>query len=254
VVSVADAALLLVAGVLAGLAGTVAGLASLVSYPALLAVGLPPLAANVTNTVALVSTGIGAAASSRPELLGQGRRLLVLGSLAAAGGACGAALLLTTPAGAFELVVPWLVGGASLVLLAQPRLARPRGGTRPAGERRPGVLAGLFAVAVYGGYFGAGAGVLILALLAATVSETLVRLNAVKTLISSLANVAAAVGFAVLGPVDWAAVAPLAAGFLLGGWLGPAVVRRLPEGILRTGIGLAGLALAVKLGLDAYRA
>jgi uncharacterized protein len=109
-------------------------------------------------------------------------------------------------------------------------------------------------VAVYGGYFGAGAGVLILALLAATVAETLVRLNAVKTLISSLANVAAAVGFAVLGPVDWAAVAPLAAGFLLGGWLGPAVVRRLPEGILRTGIGLAGLALAVKLGLDAYRA
>jgi uncharacterized membrane protein YfcA len=253
VVSAADAAVLLVAGFLGGLAGTVAGLASVLSYPSLLAVGLPPLAANVTNTVALVFTGLGAAAGSRPELAGQGRRLLLWGSLAAAGGACGAGLLLTTPAETFELVVPWLVGGASLVLLARPRPRRPPGGASPGGERRPGLLAGLFAVAVYGGYFGAAAGVLILALLAATVTETLVKLNAAKTLISSLANVTAAVAFALLGPVRWAAVVPLAAGFLLGGWLGPSLVRRVPEGLLRTGIGLAGLALAVKLGLDAYR-
>jgi uncharacterized protein len=253
VVSAADAALLLVAGVLGGLAGTVAGLASLASYPALLAVGLPPLAANVTNTVALVFTGIGAAAGSRPELRGQRRRLLLWGSLAVAGGACGAALLLTTPSEAFERVVPWLIAGASLLLLARPRLQRLRGTAAPGGETRPDLLAGLFAATVYAGYFGAGAGVLVLGLLAAVVSETLIRLNAVKNLVTSLANVAAAAGFVAFGPVVWAAVAPLAAGFLLGGLLGPAVVRRIPEGLLRAGIALAGLALAVRLGLDAYR-
>jgi uncharacterized membrane protein YfcA len=244
--------LLVAAGVVAGLTGTIAGLASIASYPALLAAGLPPLAANVTNTVALVFTGIGSAAGSRPELRGQGRRLLRWGAVMVAGGACGAVLLLTTPAGAFEVVVPWLVGGASLALLAGPALRRLLARAGLAGESGPALLAALFAVGVYAGYFGAAAGVLVLALLGAAVADTLARLNATKTLVTTMANVAAAAGFAVFGPVDWAAVAPLAAGLLVGGWLGPAVVRRLPEGPLRAGIGLAGLALAVKLGLDAH--
>jgi uncharacterized membrane protein YfcA len=256
----AHVALLLLAGVLAGLAGTVAGLASIASYPALLAVGLPPLAANVSNTVALVFSGIGSAAGSRPELRGQGGRLLVWGAVAAVGGTCGAALLLVTPAEAFERVVPWLVAGGSLVLLARPRLrSLERDGAGGFGSAsrspgaRPALLAGTFAVAVYAGYFGAAAGVLMLALLAAAVHETLARVNALKTAVTSLANLAAAAGFALFGPVEWAAVVPLAAGLLVGGWLGPAVVRRLPETVLRTGIALAGLALAVKLGVDAYR-
>jgi uncharacterized membrane protein YfcA len=244
-------ALLVVAGVAAGLTGTVAGLASIASYPALLAVGLPPLAANVTNTVALVFTGVGSAAGSRPELRGQGRRLLRWGASMVAGGACGAVLLLTTPAGAFERVVPWLVGAASLALLAGPALRRPL--ANMVGESGPGLLAALFVVGIYAGYFGAAAGVLVLALLSAAVADTLARLNATKTLVTTMANVAAAAGFAAFGPVDWAAVAPLAAGLIVGGWLGPALVRRLPEGPLRAGIGLAGLALAVKLGLDAGR-
>jgi uncharacterized membrane protein YfcA len=250
-VSTASAVLLAGAGVVAGLSGTIAGLASIASYPALLAAGLPPLAANVTNTVALVFTGVGAAAGSRPELRGQGRRLLRWGAAMVAGGACGAGLLLSTPAGAFVVVVPWLVGGASLALLAGPALRRRLAGL--VGESGPGLPAALFAVGVYAGYFGAAAGVLVLALLSAAVADTLARLNATKTMVTTMANVAAAAGFAAFGPVDWAAVAPLAAGLLAGGWLGPAVVRRLPEGPLRAGIGLAGLALAVKLGLDASR-
>ena len=116
----AEVAFLIGVGVLAGVVSTVVSLASLVSYPALLAVGLPPVAANVTNTVALVFTAVGAAAGSQPELVGQGGRVLRLGSVTALGGAGGAAVLLLTPSEAFEVVAPWLIAAASLLLLAQP--------------------------------------------------------------------------------------------------------------------------------------
>lgn len=245
----ADVLLLLGAGVLAGVVSTVVSLASLVSYPALLAVGLTPLSANVTNTVALVFTGVGAAAGSRPELAGQGGRVLRLGWVTAAGGAAGAALLLLTPEAAFEAVVPWLVGAASLVMLAQPRLARWRG---PGEGSTPALRVALFAVAVYVGYFGAAGGVLMTAVLAAMLTGPLARTLAVKNALSGFANGVAALGFAVFGPVAWAAALPLAAGFLAGGWLGPAVVRRLPAERLRVAIGVCGLAVAVALGLDAY--
>ena len=241
---------LLVAGVLAGVAGSVAGLASLVSYPALLAVGLPALTANVTNTVALVLYTVGAALFSRQELAGQSRRLRRLALTTALGGATGAALLLSTPAEVFELLVPLLIGGASLVLLLQPQITRLTGGMVP--ERSPVLLAGVFAVGVYGGYFGAAAGVVLLALLTVSVAEPLARLVAARNVALGLANVVAAVGFALLGPVNWAAAAPLAAGFLIGGTLGPGLVRRLPGDRLRVGIALLGLGLAVKLGIDTF--
>lgn len=247
----ADVALLLGAGVLAGVVSTVVSLASLVSYPVLLAVGLPPLSANVTNTVSLVFTGIGAAAGSRPELTGQGRRVARLGAVTALGGATGAAVLLLTPAAAFEFVVPWLVGGAAVVLLLQPKLVRlPRGRERASGA---GLLAALFGVAVYVGYFGAAGGILMIAVLSAMLDEPLVRTNALKNAISGLANAVAAVGFALFAPVRWSAVAPLALGFLVGGWLGPALVRRLPGDSLRLVVAACGLVVAVKLGVDAYR-
>jgi uncharacterized membrane protein YfcA len=284
-VTVVEALALVAAGVAGGLVSTVVGLASVVSYPALLAVGLPPLSANMTNTVSLLFTGVGAAAGSRPELTGQATRIRRLGLITALGGGVGAALLLITPAQTFVRVAPVLIGAASLVLLARPRRGREsrrhddgapgrpggtpghqggapghQGGAPDRGhgwrrhrERSPWLLAGVFAVAVYVGYFGAAGGIVMLALLAAMVAEPLARTNAVKNIISGVANTVAAVTFAVLGHVDWAAAAPLAAGFLVGGWTGPALVRRLPGQALRILVAVCGLAVSVKLGISAYR-
>jgi uncharacterized membrane protein YfcA len=246
----ADVVLLLVAGTVAGVAGSVAGLASLVSYPTLLAAGLPALTANVTNTVSLFLYSVSAATFSRRELTGQAGRVRRLATITVVGGATGAALLLSTPADVFELLVPLLIGGASLVLLLQPGITRLAGGV--VDERSPALLAGVFAVGVYGGYFGAAAGVVLLALLTVSVAEPLARLVAVRNVALGLANATAAIGFALFGPVRWAAAAPLAAGFLVGGSLGPGLVRRLPGRPLRVAIALVGLGLAVKLGVDTY--
>ena len=251
VVSVAAILVLFGAGTLAGVASTVASLASVVSYPVLLALGLPPVTANVTNTVALVFTGAGAAAGSRQELAGQGRLICRLSPLAVLGGAAGAALLLLTPASAFEAVAPVLIGAASLLLIVQPKI---RGMTaRPGGEHSWPLRGALAAVAVYVGYFGAAAGILLLAVLTAMLDQPLARVNAVKNVLNGFANAVAAVAFALFGPVRWAAAAPLAAGFLAGGWIGPALVRRIPGQALRIAIGVGGVILAVRLGLAAYR-
>jgi uncharacterized protein len=243
-------AILFVAGILGGLAGSIAGLASLATYPALLAVGLPPVAANVTNTVALVFNGIGSVWGSRPELKGQGAWLKRIIPLTAVGGAVGAALLLSTPAEGFERLVPILLGLASLtiVLPRRPSEGKPR--SHPAVIVLEGVA--IFLIAVYGGYFGAAAGVMFLALLLRAGGATLAHANASKNVILGTANMVAAVGFAFLAPVHWLAVIPLGIGCLLGSRLGPVVVRHAPATPLRILIGIAGLALAVKLGIDTY--
>lgn len=248
--TVVESGLLVLAGVGAGLCGSVVGLASLVSYPALLAAGLGPVAANVTNTVALVGTGAGSAVGSRPELRGQASRLARLVPVAMLGGALGAALLLLTPPGVFARVVPWLVGLASVLVLLRPR-PRFLQALHHGGDSR-GLVAGVFLVAIYGGYFGAAAGVLILALLLAASDASLAQSNAVKNVVLATANLVAAAGFVLLGPVLWSAAVPLGIGCIVGGRLGPVVVRRAPGDVLRALIGVAGLALAVKLGLDAY--
>jgi uncharacterized membrane protein YfcA len=242
---------LVLAGLGGGLSGSIAGLASLVSYPALLAVGLPPVAANVTNTVSLVFSSIGSISGSRAELSGQRARARRLAFFAVAGGICGGVLLLATPSAQFARIVPWLIGLASLAILIRPDPAR----TPPAAGHHPtwALAAGVFVVGVYGGYFGAAAGVILLALLLLSTAEPLARSNALKNLLLGLANAVAAVAFAIFGPVHWTAVVPLALGFLVGGRLGPVVVRRAPAGILRVLIACAGLGLAVHLGLDAYR-
>jgi uncharacterized membrane protein YfcA len=167
-----------------------------------------------------------------------------------AGGATGAALLLSTPAEVFELLVPVLIGGASLVLLLQPGITRLSGGL--VDERSPALLAGVFGVGVYAGYFGAAAGVVLLALLTVSVAEPLARLVAARNVALGLANLVAAAGFALFGPVRWSAAAPLAAGFLLGGGIGPGLVRRLPGHRLRVAIALLGLGVAVKLAFDTF--
>lgn len=245
--------LLTVAGIAAGLSGSMAGLASLFSYPALLAAGLPAISANVTNTVALIFSSVGSTLASRPELDGQGARLRRFALLTTAGGAGGAALLLATPAGAFERIVPVLVAAAAIVLLFQPRI-RAAVLQRGRGERHDGplVLAAIFAVSVYAGYFGAAAGVLLLALMLVALPVSLLQGNALKNVLLGLANAIAAVGFAVFGPVVWWAALPLAAGALIGSRLGPVLARHLPATALRIGIALGGLGLAVGLAVQAW--
>ena len=247
--------LLVLAGVGAGLTGSIAGLASLVSYPALLATGLPPVTANVTNTVALVLNGAGSVSASGPELRGQGRRLLRLSAGAVLGGAAGAALLLLTPSDAFERIVPWLIGAASIALLVQrpPRELAVRGAAAHPTHRDPWWLPAVtFAVAIYGGYFGAAAGVMLLAVYLLSTGEGLATGNALRNVVLLAANLTAAIGFVVLAPVAWSAALPLAMGLFVGGRLGPRVVRRAPQTALRRLIALAGLGLAVHLAVQAY--
>jgi uncharacterized protein len=246
---------LLLAGVGAGLTGSVAGLASLVSYPALLDVGLPPLAANVTNTVALFGVTGGTIAGSQRELRGQGARLRLLVAISVVGGGAGAALLLVTPAAAFEAIVPWLIATGAILLLLRDRLRIwATAMSRQASRQRHGVRRALgwgsvvLLLGVYGGYFGAGVGIIALAALALERVEPLAVTNAVKNVATGTANATAAIAYVFLAPVDWSAALAVGAGALLGGYLGPMVVRVAPERPLRWLVAAAGLMLAVHLG------
>jgi uncharacterized membrane protein YfcA len=271
--AIAVAPVLLVVGVLAGIVSTVASLASVVSYPALLALGLSPISANVTNTVALMFTAVGAAAGSRQELTGQAHRVRTLGLLTAAGGGAGAALLLLTPARGFEYAAPLLIALGSLLLLLRGRrpqaehcrddetsdapsdkAASADGKAADRAGSHGGWLAraAVFGVAVYIGYFGAAGGIIMLAVLVRVYVQSLAKTNALKNVLAGLANAVAGIGFAIFGPVRWSAALPLAAGFLIGGWIGPALVRRLPAGGLRIFIGVCGLAVAIRLALSTY--
>jgi len=244
-----QALLLVLAGFGAGLTGSVAGLASLISYPALLAVGLSPLTANVTNSVALVSSTVGSFIGSRPELVGQRARARRLGAVSLAGGIAGSVLLLTTPSDLFERIVPWLVGlGALTVLVVRRPTALVDTPHRPDSRL---VLLAAFSIGVYSGYFGAAAGVLLLALLLFATSDTLPRCNALKNLVTGCSNGVAAVIFVLFGSVSWSAAVPLAIGLFAGGRIGPHVVRHSPARLLRIVIAFAGIGLAVHLGLDA---
>lgn len=244
--------LLIVAGFGAGLSGSMAGLASLFSYPALLAAGLSPVTANVTNSVALSFAVIGATASSRPELAGQAPTIKKFALFSAVGGTSGAGLLLLTPPDAFKAVVPILVAGASAILLIQPRLSRAAAANTAPLRTSPAVALGIFCVTVYAGYFGAAAGVLMLALILTGLPLSLLEANAVKNVLAGIANGIAALGFALFADVQWWAVLPLALGLLAGSWVGPSVARRLPASVLRSGIAVAGFGLACVLAVQSY--
>jgi uncharacterized membrane protein YfcA len=245
-------AFLVLAGVGAGLTGSIAGLASLISYPALLATGIAPVTANVTNTVALVLNSVGSVSASRPELRGEGRRLLPLVGAAVLGGAAGAALLLSTPAEAFERVVPFLIAAASVAILVQrpPRELAAEGAAAGRGPRWLPVA--VFVVGIYGGYFGAAAGVLLLATFLLATGEGVPRSNAMKNAVLGVANGVAALGYVLLTDVAWSAALPLAAGLFVGGLIGPRVVRRSPPAALRRLIAVAGLGLALHLGYQTF--
>lgn len=238
----AEVAFLVVAGFLSGVVGYVTGIASLVSYPALLLVGLPPITANVTNTVALIPVGIGSATQARASLTFDRRLGLLIGA-AAAGGLVGSVVLLLTSEATFEALVPYLVAVAALAVLCQP-LIRRLAGHRDA----PTVFGiGVFFIGIYGGYFGAGAGIIFLALSLLATSQTMFQATLIKSVLLCASNVVAAVAFAFFFSIDWVAAASMGIGCLAGGWIGPPVVSRLPVPLLRVAIALCGFGLAIWL-------
>jgi len=242
--------LLGVAGVLAGVVNAVAGGGSLLLFPALLAVGFPPLAANVTNSVAQCPGYVGVALGSRRELRGQRSRVLSTTGVAVAGSLVGSLLLLVLPAEVFDTVVPVLVALASVLLGGQPWLARWLGEPQPdAPDRRAILLPAVFLAATYGGYFGGALGVILIALLALTAHDDLRRLNAVKAVLSLIISVVSVVVFTIGAPVDWLAVALLAPTTLVGGFAGAKLAGRLPAPVLRVSVVVLGLAVSVYLVL-----
>jgi uncharacterized protein len=226
---------------------SVVSLASVVSYPALLALGLPPVVANVTNTVSLCFSSLGSLIGCRKDLRGQYRRAAAMGGLTVAGGVAGAALLLSTPASAFESAVPWLIGFGAVAIMAQPYM-RDLSASSSRLVRYLLVVAA-FAVAVYVGYFGAAGGVLMVAVLGVMFDDSLQRINALKNVAAGVANTVAAVTFTAFGPVDWSAVPALALGFFVGGWGGAALARRIPAAVLRPMIAACGSGVAVWLAV-----
>ncbi|MFW0791787.1 sulfite exporter TauE/SafE family protein [Gordonia sp. CPCC 205333] len=241
-----DLTFLVVAGFATGVVGYVSGLASIISYPALLAVGLSPVAANVTNTVSLVAVGVGATAKASGKLFQRGYTLAIWAACAAGGGIIGALLLLMSPEGAFEDVVPYLVGMASVALLAQPIVRRHIGDAD-----LPHVIpVSVFVISIYGGYFGAGAGVIFMSLLLVFTAESMWDVAILKSFLLGVSNLVAAIGFGFFGPVHWTAALALGAGALAGGWCGPPIVAAIPPTALRIGVGISGLGLAAWLALS----
>lgn len=245
------AGVLLAAGALAGMVGSAGGITSLISYPALLSVGVPPLAANVANLVALAACWPGSALTSRRELAGTGRWLAHGLPVAAVGGVLGAVLLLSTPPGVFAGVVPFLVVAGSLTLLFQPWLTERR--QRQRGDDRLITLVLVGLLAVYGGYFGAGSGVMTLALVLIFVDARLPPANAVKNMVVGATVVAAAAVFMVAAPIDWSAVTPLAVGLFAGSTAGPVIARRVPAVVVRWVVAVLGFVLAAELWLHPGR-
>ena len=240
--------LLVLVGVGAGLVGYLAGLASLVSYPALLAVGLPPVTANVTNTLALVGAGFGTTARSGREFLARGRRTtLVEVGVALLGGLAGGWLLVETGESSFSAIVPWMVLVAALLLLVSPRLMDMQFlGSVP----RPVFLVALLATCIYGGYFGAGAGVIYLAVAVLLSGADFTASVLVKSILLAVSNLAAALFFVFTTPVDWWAALALGLGCVGGGYLAPSVQKLVPESVLRPVVAAAGVCLAVWLWVN----
>ena len=243
-----ELAFLLAAGLVSGAVNAVAGGGSLLVFPALLAVGFPPLAANVTNSVAQWPGYLGVVAGARHELPGQGRRLVLTSIVSVFGAALGCLLLLALPPSVFDAVVPVLVLLASALLGLQPWIRRMIGGPEPGEpDRNRLLLPAVFLASVYGGYFGGALGVILIATLALCAGDELKRLNATKGVLSLVIATVTVVIFALRAPVDWTAVALLAPTTLIGGYLGARIARRLPENVLRGAVVVLGLAVGLYL-------
>lgn len=236
-------------GVAAGTINTIVGSGTLITFPLLLAFGYAPVTANVSNTVGLVPGSLSGAVGYRRELAGQGARTGRLGVASLLGGVTGAILLLELPPSAFRKIVPVFIGIALVLVVVQPRLAAWLAGRREQAPEHAGplALAGLFLCGVYGGYFGAAQGILILSVLGLALHESLQRINAVKNVLALLTNLVAAVVFLVVAHIAWGAALLIAGGAIVGGQVGAHVGRRLPVVWLRALIVVVGCAAIVKL-------
>lgn len=241
-----EAALLAAGGTAAGAINAVAGGGSLVSFPALLLAGYGSLTANVTNSIAVTPGYLASSYGYRARLTGQAARVARFGGTVAAGALVGTVLLLVAPASTFDAIVPFLVLIACGLLAAQPRLARRRE-ARGAGHAGARLDASLFLASIYGGYFGAGLGIVFLALLGTFIPDDLQRLNALKGVLSLVVATAAAISLALFGPVAWPAAAVVAVGSLAGGRIGAVVAQRLPPDALRRVIVAYGVVVAIIL-------
>ncbi|MFB9438718.1 sulfite exporter TauE/SafE family protein [Streptomyces showdoensis] len=243
------------AGTAAGAINTVVGSGTLITFPVLLATGLPPITANVSNTLGLVSGSISGAVGYRSELKGQKARVLRLGGTALVGGLVGAILLLALPSDAFDAIVPVLIGIALLLVLLQPRIAaavqrrREATGTEAHPDGGPVLLVGLFLASIYGGYFGAAQGVLYLSLMGLLIHDTLQRINAVKNILGAVVNGVAAAFFLFVADFDWTAVLLIAVGSTIGGQIGAKVGKRLSPAVLRGVIIAVGIVAILQLTL-----
>ena len=290
--SITSLLLILLAGIGAGFVGYAVGASSLVSYPALLAFGIPPVLANASNTVGVVGTGIGGVMGARKELKGQAVRSITYVVIGAFGGVAGAFLLLKLDPSVFEFAAPVLILLSSLIIAINPRgrmqakqaaadataqlkhIEAPEAtdapdaakrATTPTAPHRPPeqlvqpmsqdswwVWLGVVAVAIYSGYFGAGAGTLALAMLDAAKIGPFHKINALKTLIGTGANISASVVFIIQGAVDWPAAIMLCIGCFIGGYIAPPITRKIPANIMRAAAVIAGIILTIDLGLKTY--
>ncbi len=247
-ISVLDLVLLFLAAIGAGFFNALAGGGSIFTFPVLVAVGVPPVIANVTNTVALCPGYFGGVIAQRKDLAGQEGRILALLPLAALGGIVGAWLLTRTSDAAFRDLVPFLVLGACLLLALQDRI-RVLLQRRVARLGLAWALLPAFLAAIYGGYFGVALSVMFLAMLGLTIEDTLTRLNALKQAMSLACNIAAALYFAIGATVLWSAAGAMAAGALLGGWLGGRLASRVEAATLRIVVIAIGLIVAAMFAL-----
>ncbi|MEU8775202.1 sulfite exporter TauE/SafE family protein [Streptomyces sp. NPDC048606] len=252
--SIWEALAVLAAGIGAGTINTIVGSGTLITFPVLLGIGLPPVTANVSNTLGLVPGSISGAIGYRKELKGQRGRVLRLGAVSLVGGLAGAVLLVTLPSDSFDTIVPVLIAVALVLVVLQPRLAaalrrrrEATGGPGSHPDGGPALLTGMLLSSAYGGYFGAAQGVLYIGLMGLLLNEDLQRINAVKNILAALVNGIAAVFFLFVADFDWTAVLLIAVGSTLGGQIGAKVGRKLPPTALRAVIVTVGLIAIAQL-------
>jgi uncharacterized membrane protein YfcA len=248
-VSAGQALAILVAGMAAGAINVVVGSGTLITFPVLLGFGYAPVTANVSNTIGLVPGSVSGAVGYRRELAGQRRRVRVFGTASTLGGITGALVLLVLPPGAFKAIVPVFIVIALVLIIFQKRLAAfvEARRTEHAPHGGPLTLVAIYATGVYGGYFGAAQGILLLAIMGLTLPDDLQRLNALKNVLAGLVNLVAGIVFALVAHVAWGAALLIAVGSMVGGVLGARYGRRLPPAALRAFIVVVGVAAIVRL-------
>jgi hypothetical protein len=236
------------AGLGAGTVNAIVGSGSLITFPTLLALGYPPVLANVSNNVGLVPGSVSAVHAYRRELVGQRSRMLTLGPASLAGGLTGAVILLALPHSVFKAAVPVLVLLAAVLMVLQPRVTKwlADRGERHVHGGAPLVL-GVFLTGIYGGYFGAAQGVILMSLLAIFIDDDLQRLNGTKNALALLVNSVAGIVFVLATHIDWSVAALIAAGSIAGGQLGGHYGRRLPTAVLRGCVVTVGVAVSIVL-------